>query len=315
MKTMSDEGARHVGYVAAVINVSSALLIIPANKWLFRQYKFRWVILLSFVHYLSTFLLSLLIVAVRQRRAGSESVPDNAKAVPAAASFRQYALPGMLGVGVIAASNMSLASNSLSIYQLCKMGVTPGTVLAAFLMYGRKSSVSELCSIALMSVGLALAVGVRADLQLTGMVYAVTGVACVCVQVVMLGELQRANPSHTPEQISLAMIPPQLVFLLTLAVSTEPCFPWQENSVFSYAWTREAAFFCAATTALAVTLKLSGLWVLGVFNAVTTTLLGYFKTVVVLLIGILLFGDEWNATILLGLAMFFSGAAWYKFGK
>merc|ERR1711916_368255 len=109
------------------------------------------------------------------------------------------------------------------------------------------------------------------------MVYAVTGVACVCVQV-MLGA-------------------PQLVFLLTLAVSTEPCFPWQENSVFSYAWTREAAFFCAATTALAVTLKLSGLWVLGVFNAVTTTLLGYFKTVVVLLIGILLFGDEWNATI------------------
>jgi len=294
-----------MGVLAAIINVCAALLIIPINKWLFKVYHFRWVLLLSWLHYFATFLVSLVI----DRFIDHKSQNDDTDSSP---SLRGYFFISVLGVGVIAASNLSLASNSLSLYQLCKMGVTPGTVLVSFIMYGRRFSLSLIGAVLLMSLGLAMAVGFRVSLDGLGMVYAVIGVACVCVQVVMLGEMQRKHPTHSPPKIAIAMSPAQLLLLGLLVAARESVFPWQPESIWTYDWSTESIFCVSVTIFLAVILKLSGLWVLGVFNAVTTTTLGYLKTLIVISLGIFLFADEWNAIILAGIGVFLAGAIWYK---
>ena len=163
----------------------------------------------------------------------------------------------------------------------------------------------------LMSFGLILAVGKRVQIQAVGLFYALLGVTCVCFQVVMLGEKQKNNAHHSPSDIQIAISPPQLFFLGILVMLTEHVFPWQENSLWEYGWTHESSLCLLGTVVLAVCLKLSGLFVLGVFNAVTTTALGYLKTILVITWGVIFFADEWNVFTVIGTTLFFSSGCWY----
>lgn len=285
-----------------IINIICAILIIPVNKWLFKTLQFKWVISLSMLHFTATFISSILIVK------GSNSMEK--KHIPL-----QQTLPiSILNVVSICALNMSLSSNSIGVYQLAKMLTVPGTVLCSFLFYGTRYSFEVLGTLALMTTGIGLAVGGRVDLDLVGATYALTGVGAVCAGSVMMGDLQKRTRLD-PTFITSHIMGSQLVMLAVVVLATESILPMQTNSIFDYAWSLSAVVCIVATTLFAVLLNLSGAWVLGAFNAVTASVVGYFKTVAVLATGILVFGDEFSAVIGLGIVLVIVGSVLYNRSK
>lgn len=284
------------------VNIICAILIIPFNKWLFKTLSFKWVITLSLLHFAATYISSVLIVQ------GSTTMEK--KHIP----WQQTMPISILNVISICSLNMSLSSNSIGVYQLAKMLTVPGTVLFSWLFYGRTYSLEVLGTLALMTSGIGLAVGGRVELDLMGSIYALVGVAAVCAGSVMMGELQKRTRLD-PTYITSHIMGSQLVLLAVVVLTFESVLPMQANSIFEYHWRGEAIFCVVATTAFAVLLNLSGAWVLGAFNAVTYSVVGYFKTVAVLATGILVFGDEFSALIGTGIVLVLVGSVLYNRAK
>lgn len=175
-----------------VLNIVCAVLIIPFNKWLFQHLHFRfgltckdflsidvlfcrWVLLLSLSHFVFTWLSSGALIHLGF---------VEKKAFP---HMKEFLPVIVLNVGSLITLNMSLASNSIGVYQLSKMMTVPGnpwllvpfslilshslvssgTVLTSYLMYGKTYSWEVLGSLGLMTVGIGLAIGTRVEVRLS----------------------------------------------------------------------------------------------------------------------------------------------------
>lgn len=210
--------------------------------------------------------------------------------------------------------NLSLANNSISVYQLAKMLTVPGTVLLTYLMYGKTYSMEVLGSLAVMTGGIGLTIGTIEGVNFWGTFFALSGVLVVCLSSVMTGELQKKHKVD-PAILSYHIFPPQLGMLALIVLVMEPVFPGQAGSIWDYQWSFEAVFCILATCCFAMLLNLSGLWILNVFTSVTYSVVGYLKTGCVLAIGIIIFGESFTAWTFFGLCGVFGGAAWYNRAK
>ncbi len=225
--------------------------------------------------------------------------------------FREFLPVCVLNTGSVCLLNLSLATNSIGVYQLSKMMTVPGTVLVSFLMYGRTYSMEVLGSLATMTAGIVLSIGGRVSIDMMGAVFAIVAVALVCLSSVQSGELQKKYKLD-PTVLMYNIMPPQMAMLALVTMLFEPVFPGQPGSIFEYAWTLQSALCVIATAIFALLLNLSGLWVLGVFSPVTYSVVGYGKTASVLATGILVFGDEFTLPIFFGICLVFGGAIWYN---
>ncbi len=104
--------------------------------------------------------------------------------------FREFLPICVLNTAAVCLLNLSLATNSIGVYQLSKMMTVPGTVLVSYFMYGRTYSLEVLGSLATMTAGIALSIGGRVAIDVTGAVFALVAVAVVCLASVQSGELQ-----------------------------------------------------------------------------------------------------------------------------
>jgi drug/metabolite transporter (DMT)-like permease len=129
-----------------------------------------------------------------------------------------------------------------------------------------------------------------------------------------MGDLQKRSRLD-PTYITSHIMGNQLIMLIVVVLMTEPVLPMQANSIFEYQWSTASVLCVVGTTCFAVLLNLSGAWVLGAFNAVTYSVVGYFKTVAVLATGIVVFGDEFSLMIGLGIALVLVGSVLYNRAK
>jgi hypothetical protein len=104
--------------------------------------------------------------------------------------FREFLPICVLNTAAVCLLNLSLATNSIGVYQLSKMMTVPGTVLVSYFMYGRTYSLEVLGSLATMTAGIALSIGGRVAIDVTGAIFALVAVAVVCLASVQSGELQ-----------------------------------------------------------------------------------------------------------------------------
>ena len=162
-----------------------------------------------------------------------------------------------------------------------------------------------------MTAGVVLSIGGRMAINLTGVVFAVAGVAVVCLSTVQTSELGKKFKVDST-LILYNLMPPQIAMLAVVVILFEPVFPGQPNSIFEYSWTPMALFCVVATTLLALLLNVSGIAILGQFSPVTYAVVGYAKTATVLATGILVFGDELTISIFFGIVLVFGGAIWYN---
>jgi hypothetical protein len=103
--------------------VLCAVSIIPFNKWLFKRLGFHYILTLGFFHYVATYF-----TCVAMVQSGLvEKKPFN--------NLRDFLPVTVLNAAALCMLNLSLANNSIAVYQLAKMLTVPGTVLLTYLMY------------------------------------------------------------------------------------------------------------------------------------------------------------------------------------
>ena len=294
-----EQSQRAKGMLAMGVNGVCAILIIPFNKWLFKELEWKWVFLLCLIHYCATYLSTVALLwsgVVESRPFGQ---------------FREFLPVCVLNVAAVCLLNLSLAANSIGVYQLAKMLTVPGTVFVSWLLYGRSYSRETLGALGVMTGGLALALGGRVQIDGLGAIFALAAVGVVCVSGVVSGELQKKYQLD-PTVLMYNIMPPQMALLAATTLLLEPVFPGQAGSLWQYSFTPAAVGCIFITSLFAMMLNLSGLWVLGVFSSVTYSVVGYGKTASVLVIGWMVFGDEMTPLIAAGIVCVFVGAYLYN---
>jgi solute carrier family 35 protein E3 len=287
------------GVVLLGVNIASAVLVIFLSKQLFVAQSFRWPLALGASNLVATFL------AARAMRLwlSSPTVEGSVERAPMSRLVQVAAL----NVVSLCCLSLSLQSNSLGVYQIAKMLTVPGTALLSWLMQGRRYSYWVLASLMVMTFGVGLTVQTLAVRDMLGPALALGGVLSVCFGTVLMGNLQSKHGSN-PTALLESTLPIQFGLLLA-PLAVEQVYV---GSIFSAGVWQPTTTGCVLASALvAIFLNFSGQAMLGVFSSVTYAVVGYLKTAFVLVIGILVFGDVFTGTVLVGLAFVFGGSVAY----
>jgi solute carrier family 35 protein E3 len=125
--------------------------------------NFKLVVTLSTIHFLLTYLFA--VYSLKSGKTQYTEIPFT--------SVLPIALLNLLGLVCV---NMSLATNSLGVYQLVKMGNVPFVVAITWLFWNKKYSSPVLASLTLMTFGIALAVGGTVSFNIQGALFAIGGI-------------------------------------------------------------------------------------------------------------------------------------------
>ncbi|RYR20585.1 hypothetical protein Ahy_B03g065765 isoform B [Arachis hypogaea] len=142
----SSEGAKRqqqriCGPITALsFNFLVAVGIIFMNKMVLQTVKFKFPILLTLIHYLVSWFLMAVLKAF--------------SILPSSPSSKSTRMSTLFTLGFVMSlstgfANVSLKYNSIGFYQMAKIAVTPSIVLAEFVLYRKKVSLSKVCPLSL----------------------------------------------------------------------------------------------------------------------------------------------------------------------
>ena len=140
-------------------NVVSTVGVVLANKYLYAQLNFKFMVTLSFFHFMFTSLGTHVLLRLKF---------FEYKAAPL-----MGVLPVALGsLGSVAFMNLNLAYNSVGFYQISKLLCIPVTLALQFYMFGDKASRTVLYSLVVILIGVGIATFSDVELNFTGSVFA-----------------------------------------------------------------------------------------------------------------------------------------------
>jgi len=269
-----------------LFNIGSSVAVVMANKAVFTHGAFSFPTTLTLLHYLSSYLF---IVALRA--CGSfepRAVSADERPLEIATVF-VWSLHNAL-------SNFSLAANSVGMYQLSKLLVTPILCTFDFAAYGR--CVSPLRGLTLLFAGVGVGLATVTDLQFHSAGAAAAMASALASSVLKLLQthlLQRHG--WTSLQLMHRTWLPQLALLALYAVPTDGL------GLLSYSLSVPRALLLLLSCACGYLLNLSSLIALGTTSALTVVLLGQLKTCAILVVGFLLFDARPSARTVGGAAL------------
>jgi len=157
-----------------VLNVSSAVGIIVANKLVFTRYNFRYGSVLTIVH----FVVTLLCLELLQRLGWmGRKDPPIRSILPLCASF----------YGFVVLTNLSLQYNSVGFYQMCKVMTTPAVALIQALSYEVKFTRQVMSTLLITCCGVLLATLTEVKLNALGLIYAGSAILVTALYQVWAG--------------------------------------------------------------------------------------------------------------------------------
>ena len=114
-------------------------------------YAFRFVVTLNALHYLTT-----TVWTVVAKKVGLAKQDDGAGGKPAHVPWRAVAVFTLVSDASIISLNTSLMLNSITLYQIAKLGIIPCTCVVEYFLYGRVFTAKMIASIGLTLCGVAL---------------------------------------------------------------------------------------------------------------------------------------------------------------
>jgi drug/metabolite transporter (DMT)-like permease len=259
--------------LALLCNVASGIGVVLANKAVFSTARFKYPVLLTALHYATNFIL--LVALARGGMMKWRSADGASSAIHGTTLV--WALHNAL-------SNLSLSRNSVGLYQISKIMVTPLICTIEFVLYGKLPPQRQALALLGACVGVALAT--VSDVQVT-MLGASTAMASACasatLKVLQQDVLQRLRWSSL--ELMYRTWGAQLVLLLVGLPLLEPS--WMQAT--GYAWTAGGAAVVSLSCLAAFALNVSSLVAIKLTSAIAIVLLGQTKTVLTLLGGVLLF--------------------------
>ncbi|KAJ6774923.1 UDP-RHAMNOSE/UDP-GALACTOSE TRANSPORTER 4 [Salix purpurea] len=205
--------------------------------------------------------------------------------------------------------NVSLMWNSVGFYQIAKLSMIPVSCFLEVVLDNVRYSRDTKLSILVVLLGVAVCTVTDVSVNTKGFIAAVIAVWSTSLQQYYVHFLQRRYSlgsfnllGHTaPAQAaSLLLVGPFMDYWLT------------NNRVDSYAYSITPILFIVLSCSIAVGTNLSQFICIGRFTAVSFQVLGHMKTILVLILGFILFGKEGlNLHVVIGMIIAVAGMIWY----
>ncbi|KAI3905874.1 hypothetical protein MKW92_036852 [Papaver armeniacum] len=262
--------------VALTFNFVVSVAIIMANKLVMGKVGFNYPIFLTLIHYISAWFLLAIFKALSLL-----PVSPPSKSTPFSSLFALGAVMSF-STGL---ANISLKHNSVGFYQMAKIAVTPTIVLAEFILFTKKVSFNKALSLAVVSVGVAVATVTDLEFNFFGACIALAWIVPSAINKILWSNLQQKG-NWTALALMWKTTPTTIFFLLAL-------MPWLDPpGVLSFAWDLNNTSAIAISALLGFLLQWSGALALGATSATSHVVLGQFKTCVILLGGYLIFSSD-----------------------
>ncbi|KAK4280152.1 hypothetical protein QN277_011812 [Acacia crassicarpa] len=293
--TKADKKAA-VDAAAWMFNIVTSVGVIIANKALMANYGFSFATTLTGLHFVTTTLMTAILTWLGYIQPSHLPISELLKFV----LFANFSIVGM---------NVSLMWNSVGFYQIAKLSMIPVSCLLEVVLDKMRYSRDTKLSIGLVLVGVGVCTVTDVSVNAKGFIAAFIAVWSTSLQQYYVHFLQRKYSlssfnllGHTaPGQAgSLLLLGPFLDYWLT------------DERVDRYNYNIGSLLFIFLSCSIAVGTNLSQFICIGRFTAVSFQVLGHMKTILVLILGFILFGkDGLNVQVVLGMIIAVAGMVWY----
>ena len=285
-----------VGSLAA--NLASGIGVVLANKWVFTTAHFQYPTALTALHYVSNTAIVLVIF---------RPAPQPEKTDPHRRSIQILTVVWALHNAL---SNISLNANSVGLYQISKILVTPMIVLIQYVMHSEVPHRLMGCALVGACAGVAIATINDVSFELQGATIAVVSCSCSSVLKVMQQDaLQRRGVS------SLELMHKTWAAQTFILLLSTPLLDPNVIALLHYHFTTKRIALLALSCLASFALNVSSLSAIKFTNALALVLLGQGKTAMTIVLGWLFFDRQPTPMQCAGsvLAMFSLGV--YTYGS
>jgi solute carrier family 35, member E3 len=273
------------------LNACSSIGIVFTNKVVFQVYNFKYGTLLTFIHFIFTFVG---LEICRQCGMFELKRIDLKKILPLCISF----------CGFVALTNLSLVYNSVGFYQLMKVLTTPIIVVIQTLFYNETFPTNIKLSLALTCVGVAIATVTDSEANLIGTLVAISALLVTCMYQIWVGTKQKELECSS-YQLLYWQAPISAVILV-------PIIPLLDDLSTLSEWpSSDATAAIIISSLLAFLVNLSIFLVIGKTSPVTYNVLGHFKLTIILTLGFIVFNAPVDYRNITGVLVTLSGVFWY----
>ncbi|XP_027939435.1 nucleotide-sugar uncharacterized transporter 2 isoform X1 [Vigna unguiculata] len=284
--------------VALSFNFMVAVGIIMANKLVMGKVGFNFPIFLTFVHYITAWVLL--------------AIFKTLSVLPVSPPSKTTPFSSLFALGAVMAFASGLANTSLQynsfgsvgFYQMAKIAVTPTIVLAEFILFRKTISFKKVLALAVVSAGVAVATVTDLEFNLFGALIAIAWIIPSAINKILWSTLQQQG-NWTALALMWKTTPVTIFFLGAL-------MPWIDPpGVLSFKWDVNNSTAVLVSALLGFLLQWSGALALGATSATTHVVLGQFKTCVILLGGFILFKSDPGVVSIGGAVVALSGMSVY----
>ncbi|OMO52046.1 hypothetical protein CCACVL1_29384 [Corchorus capsularis] len=298
-KLQSSESAKQriSGPLAALtFNLVVAVGIIFMNKWVLKSVGFQFPVFLTVIHYAVSWALMAILKTF-------SLLPSSPSSKLAPLSLLTFGVVNSVSTGL---ANVSLKYNSVGFYQMAKLAITPLIVLMEFIWYTKRIPFSKVIALTIVSVG--VAVSTVTDLQ-----FSLFG-ACVALAWIIPSAVNKilwSNVQQLENWIALALMwkttPITLFFLVLMIPFLDP------PGALAFHWSLSNTSAILMSAFLGFLLQWSSALTLGATSAISSVVLGQFKTCVILLGNYYLFGANPGSTSIFGAFIAIAGMSFYTY--
>ncbi|WOL13922.1 hypothetical protein Cni_G22702 [Canna indica] len=284
-------------FVAMTFNFIVAVGIIMANKVVMGMVGFNFPIALSLIHYLTSWFLMAIFKALSLLPASPPS-----KTTP----FSSIFLLGAVMALATGLANVSLQHNSVGFYQMAKIAVTPTIVLAEFMLFSKKVSIQKVITLAVVSIGVAVATVTDLEFNVFGACVALAWIVPSAINKILWSNLQQTG-NWTALALMWKTSPITIFFFMSLMPLLDP------PGVLSFNWNSNNLFAIVISALFGFLLQWSGALALGATSATSHVVLGQFKTCVIMLGGYIFFNSDPGIVSLSGAVVALCGMSFYTY--
>jgi len=287
--------------LCAIFNIVSVTGIVVINKKVFNEYHFHFPILLVLVHTIVTFLG--LRTAAAFGAFDMKQMPVRPRVI-LAASFVFYN----------AASLINLNYNTVGFYQISKILVTPTVMFINFFLYDEGTTSEVKMAVTVMLAGVTMATVTDVDVTKVGFLIGMAAVAGSGQSQLLIQKKQKELQASA-NQLLVGYTPFVMVMLsictpIDKVISEHPDFTvseWLETY-----GTVDAIATIIFSGFMGLLVSLSTFLMIGATSALTYNIVGHLKTVTILTMGVLIFGDSMGSKKLFGILIALVGVIWYS---
>ena len=273
------------------LNASSSIGIVFTNKMVFQMYDFKYGTLLTFIHFIFTFIG---LEICRWCGAFERKPVKIMDVLPLSLSF----------CGFVALTNLSLVYNTVGFYQLMKVLTTPMIVTIQTVFYGETFPMNIKLSLALTCVGVTIASVSDPEANFIGTLVALSALLVTSMYQIWVGTKQKELGCNS-YQLLYYHAPLTALILL-------PIIPLFDDLSTLKAWSNnETITTILISSVLALLVNLSIFLVIGKTSPVTYNVLGHFKLTVILTGGFVIFGQQPDIKVITGILITLAGIFWY----